>query len=91
MTNARRPWKQRLAPAAFMGLLFGVFNAILRADPVWLSMLYGLAIAIAWVAMDMLVMPRRPFRDPVREESIAATEEAIRLAEAEIRAQSERP
>lgn len=90
MNNARRPWKQPLAPAAFMGLFFGVFNAILRSDPVWLSMLYGLAIAIAWVAMDTLVKPRRPFRDPVREESIAATEEAIRLAEKELMAKDDR-
>ncbi len=73
-----------------MGVLTGFFSAWFRPGSVWFGIALGLAGGLAWFVLEPLIKPRRPFRDPVREESIAATEEAIRLAEAEIRAEAER-
>jgi hypothetical protein len=83
-TRYQHPWQQRLAYSLYISVMTGFGSAALHPNPSWnivaLSAAGGLGFFLLWP----LVKPRRSLRDPVREESLAATEEAIRLAELEI-------
>jgi hypothetical protein len=79
----RPPWKHRFVQAVVMGVITGLFGAVFQPGASWLGVPIGVAGGLLWFAVEPLIKPRRPLRDPVREESIAATEEAIRLAEIE--------
>lgn len=86
----RHPWSQRFAYALFMAVLVGFGSAGLHPNPSWIIVATGVAGGLAWFFLLPLVKPRKPWRDPVSEESIAATEEAIRLAETEIEGKTDR-
>lgn len=88
--DTRTPWKHRLMHAAILGTLTGTIGALIQPGASWLGIPVGLASGLLWFALEPLIKPRRPLRDPVREESVAATEAAIRLAEAEIICESDR-
>ena len=86
MDDADRPcWARRLAWAAFAGAVGGLAVAMFRPGPLWIAVGVGVTGSVTGLVLQPLLRPRRPFRDPVREEAIAATEEALRLAEAELR------
>jgi hypothetical protein len=87
---AKLPWKNRFWQAAVFGLLTGLFGAAFQPGTSWVGIPIGVAGGLVWFALEPLIKPRRPLRDPVREESIAATEEAIRLAEMEIEGRPDR-
>lgn len=87
--RVRAPWKPRLAQAFFVALVAGVIGAILQPGAAWLVIALSITGGLVWFALEPLVRPRRAFRDPVREDSITATEQAIRLAEAEIEAKTD--
>lgn len=86
----RHPWPQRLAYAIFMAVLVGFCSAVLHPNPSWIIVANGVGGGFAWFFLWPLVKPRRPWRDRVSEESLAATEEAIRFAETEIENRSDR-
>ncbi|MCC5823651.1 MAG: hypothetical protein JJU44_10225 [Planctomycetes bacterium] len=76
-------WKVRLAQSIFIGVVVGLLSWLFQPSAGWFMPLLGFGAGLLWFLLEPLIKPRRPLRDPVREESIAATEEAIRLAEAE--------
>lgn len=79
-----------MAHALYMGLLTGIGGALIQGFAPWLGVAIGIASGLMWFALEPLIKPRRPLRDPVREDSIAATEEAIRLAERETQTEADR-
>lgn len=85
-TQARAPMKQRLAHMMMMTVLTGCLTASLQPNSGWVTLAFSLAGGLAYFLLEPLIKPRRPLRDPVREESIAVAEVAIRLAEAETHA-----
>lgn len=76
--------------AVILGTLTGTVSALIQPGMSWLGVPIGLASGLLWFAIEPLIKPRRPLRDPVLEESAIATEAAIRLAEAEITGESDR-
>lgn len=88
-TTDRTPWRERAALAILIALLGGIVTMLLQPGLSWLVIPISIAGALAWTVLETRIKLRRPLRDPVREESIAATEAALRIAEAEIEAKAE--
>lgn len=83
-------WKVRLVRSLWLGLVTGVIAALFNPGDWWLMLVGAISAALLWFAVEPLIKPRRPFRDPVMEESLAATEVAIRLTEKELAEQHRR-
>lgn len=82
-------WKIRLAHAVFIGVVVGLLSWLFQPGGGWVMSLVGLGAGLLWFLLEPCIKPRRPLRDPVREESLAATEEALRLAEMETEKQND--
>lgn len=82
--------KVRLARSLWLGLITGVIAALFNPGDWWLVLVGAISVALLWFAVEPLIKPRRPLRDPVMEESLVATEAAIRLAEKELAGQHRR-
>lgn len=83
-------WKVRLVRNLWLGLVTGVIAALFNPGDWWLMLVGAISVALLWFAVEPLIKPRRPLRDPVMEESLVATEAAIRLAEKELAEQHRR-
>lgn len=76
-TTDRTPWRERAALAVLIALLGGIITVLVQPTLSWLVIPISIAGALSWSMLETRIKPRRPLRDPVREESIAATESAI--------------